>query len=561
MRRGLRRDTCILAIILSLLMVMAGCGGGGATPPTTTPPAVTIALGTSPTSLTVGQNYQFTATVTNATNTAVTWAISSTACALPCGNSSFGTISTSGLYTAPASVPTPQSVTITATSAADTTKSASASVTITPAVTVVLGTSPASLNVGQTYQFTATVSNATNTAVTWAINSVTCGLPCGNPNFGTISTSGLYTAPATVPAPPGVTITATSVADTTKSASVSVAITSGVVIAITTPTSPQSLAVNGTLGFTASVTGSSNTAVTWTVNGVVNGNATFGTITGSGLSVTYNAPSSVPSPATFSITATSQADQTKSASVSMTITSAGGGSVTVTQTSLPSGTVGVAYTTTTLTATGGTSPYTWSITAGSLPLGLTLSAGGVISGTPLAIETPGFTVQAMDSSGAHLTGTQVFDIVINTSSTVSNAINVPGGASTTGINFSLSSLSTTLGLADVGLCTPGCSASVATITVAKGSTTTVWLLGTGLTNATGSQLATGLTMDVSHVAGSSDVTISSVTALAPSDNGANLQNITFSLTVSASAASGPRNIIVTNAAGEVQAFIGAIKIQ
>jgi hypothetical protein len=57
------------------------------------------------------------------------------------------------------------------------------------------------------------------------------------------------------------------------------------------------------------------------------------------------------------------------------------------------------------------------------------------------------------------------------------------------------------------------------------------------------------------------VTISSVTALAPSDNGANLQNITLSLTVSASAASGPRNIIVTNAVGEVQAFIGAIKIQ
>jgi hypothetical protein len=459
-------------------------------------------------------------------------------------------------------VPTPQSVTITATSAADTTKSASASVTIVPAVTIALGTSPTSLTVGQSYQFTATVTNATNTAVTWGINSVTCGLPCGNPNFGTISTSGLYTAPATVPTPQNVTITATSVADTTKSASVSVTITPVVGITITTPSSPQNLAVNGTLGFTASVTGSSNTAVTWTVNGVANGNSTYGTITGSGLSVTYNAPSSVPSPATFNITATSAADTTKSASVSMTITSAGGGSVTVTQTSLPSGTVGVAYTTTTLTATGGTSPYTWSITAGSLPLGLTLSAGGVISGTPLAIETPGFTVQAMDSSGTHLTGTQVLDIVINTSSTLPNAINVPGGASTTGINFNLSSLSTTLGLADVGLCTPGCSASVATIIVSKGgSPATVWLLGTGLTNGTGTLLATGLTVDVSHVAGSSDVTISNVTALAPSDNSANLQNITFSLTVSASAASGPRNIIVTNAAGEVQAFIGAIKIQ
>jgi hypothetical protein len=80
--------------------------------------------------------------------------------------------------------------------------------------------------------------------------------------------------------------------------------------------------VNGTLAITAAVANTSNTAVTWTVNSITNGNATYGTIAGSGLSVTYDAPAAVPSPATFNVTATSVADTTKSASVSVTITAA-----------------------------------------------------------------------------------------------------------------------------------------------------------------------------------------------------------------------------------------------
>ncbi len=75
-----------------------------------------------------------------------------------------------------------------------------------------------------------------------------------------------------------------------------------------------------TQAFTASVKGTTDTGVTWTVNGVANGNSTYGTITGSGLSVTYHAPASVPSPATFKVTATSSADPSKSASVTVTIT-------------------------------------------------------------------------------------------------------------------------------------------------------------------------------------------------------------------------------------------------
>ena len=134
------------------------------------------------------------------------------------------------------------------------------------------------------------------------------GVTNGNATFGTITGTGLtvtYNAPTTVPSPATFNVTATSGADSTKSASVSVTITAGVAVSITSPT-PQRRDVNATLSITASVTNTSNTAVTWTVNGATNGNSTFGTISGSGLTVTYKAPAAVPSPASFKITATGQ---------------------------------------------------------------------------------------------------------------------------------------------------------------------------------------------------------------------------------------------------------------
>jgi hypothetical protein len=80
--------------------------------------------------------------------------------------------------------------------------------------------------------------------------------------------------------------------------------------------------IGATLGITAAVTGDSYTAVNWYVNNVGNGNSTYGTITGSGLSVTYHAPTSIPTPATVTVTAISVADSTQQASLTVTITAA-----------------------------------------------------------------------------------------------------------------------------------------------------------------------------------------------------------------------------------------------
>lgn len=111
----------------------------------------------------------------------------------------------------------------------------------------------------------------------------------------------------------------------------------------------------------------------------------------------------------------------------------------ITTSSLPNGTQGSAYSQT-VSATGGTVPYTWSISVGTLPTGLSInSSSGVISGTPTGSGTSSFTVQVTDN--ASLTGTQVLSITINVPGTV--AFSTYGGeASSAG---SVSSLTFTLG--------------------------------------------------------------------------------------------------------------------
>ncbi|MEA9581291.1 putative Ig domain-containing protein [Xanthomonas nasturtii] len=84
--------------------------------------------------------------------------------------------------------------------------------------------------------------------------------------------------------------------------------------------------------------------------------------------------------------------------------------VTVAPASLPAATAGSAYSQT-VSASGGTAPYTFVITAGALPPGLTLSAAGVLSGTPTASGSFNFTVRATDS-GAPTTGNRAYTLVV-----------------------------------------------------------------------------------------------------------------------------------------------------
>ncbi|GAB2503979.1 putative Ig domain-containing protein [Arenimonas alkanexedens] len=88
--------------------------------------------------------------------------------------------------------------------------------------------------------------------------------------------------------------------------------------------------------------------------------------------------------------------------------------VTVTPATVPAGTVATAYSQT-LAASGGAAPYSFALAAGALPGGLTLSAGGTLSGTPTAGGTFNFTATATDSSPfpGPFSGSRAYSLVIN----------------------------------------------------------------------------------------------------------------------------------------------------
>jgi uncharacterized protein YjdB len=176
-------------------------------------------------------------------------------------------------------------------------QSAATTVTVLPAT--------ASVQAGETQTFSATVSGSSNQTVTWTASA------------GTITATGLYTAPAIVPSPAAVTIQATSQADTSAGGTAEVTVTPPpAAIVVTISPASASVRINRTRAFTATVQNISNKAVTWKVNGVTGGNSTLGLISSLG---TYKAPSALPPGAVVTVSAVSVADPTKSASAVITV--------------------------------------------------------------------------------------------------------------------------------------------------------------------------------------------------------------------------------------------------
>jgi polygalacturonase len=187
--------------------------------------------------VTIGQTAQYTAAVSGpargSTNQSVTWMVNGAAG----GNSTTGTISSTGLYTPPSTAPS-SAVTITAVSVLSNTAVGSLSATVVPISVAVSG--PANVIFGQTGQCSAVVTGTTSQAVTWMVNGVTGG----NTAQGTISTTGLYTAPASAPPTP-VTISAQSAGPPVTTGSVGVTVSATAVTyatgdsrSITQPTYP-----------------------------------------------------------------------------------------------------------------------------------------------------------------------------------------------------------------------------------------------------------------------------------------------------------------------------------
>ena len=255
------------------------------------------------------------------------------------------------------------------------------------------------------------VAGTSNTGVTWTFN----GLPSGS-GYGTISSSYpsfTYTAPPRLPSPATFSITATSNADMSKSASVSVTITAGVG---TQPLSITTTSLPGSTGGAAYVqdiqTGGGTLPIIWSVTsgslppglGLQGTPDGVGTITGTpAASGSY----------TFTVTASDASTPTQYASQQFMIV-VSNVPLRITTTALPRGTLGPAYSAA-VAVSGGTTPYTWSVTGGALPGWATLNtSSGAITGTPGGTGTSDFTVTVTDSTlPTHQTVNQSLSITIS----------------------------------------------------------------------------------------------------------------------------------------------------
>ena len=133
-----------------------------------------------------------------------------------------GSITASGLDTSPSAILGPQPVTAKAAGGGDPTKPANSTAILIPPVSVSLSPAASTLGPSEIQQFSSTITGTVNTGATWSLN----------PWIGSISQSGLYTAPSRVPGSHSIMITARSVIDPTRYAT-------GVVSVVPAPTSGQ----------------------------------------------------------------------------------------------------------------------------------------------------------------------------------------------------------------------------------------------------------------------------------------------------------------------------------
>ncbi len=156
-----------------------------------------------------------------------------------------------------------------------------------------------------------------------------------------------------------------------------------------------------------------------------------------------------------------------------TVTQAGCPTITVNPTTLPNSAINVGYNQN-ITASGGAAPYNFTLVSGALPTGLSLSPGGVLSGTPNAAGTYNFTIKATDAVGC--TGTRAYSIAVSTPPTIS-------AVAASRLQGSSASSSTIANVSDADQ-----AANTLTVTVNGGASATV----NGVTVSGGSINAAGL---------------------------------------------------------------------
>ena len=357
--------------------------------------AVTV---TPPTAMVRTGNLQaFTATVTGALDPSVTWTVDG----VDGGNSTTGTIAANGSYTAPLVLPTPNTVTVTATSVEDPTRSASATVTLENAIPVISSVAPTTYTVNTTFVMTVNGTGFTPGSIV---------------KLGTVSLSTTYIAPTQLiavgtPTLAQVGTVPVTVVNPDPGGSTSAPFDVQVVgpnsnITVTVSPKTATLGAGNVQQFQATVTGTIDLSVTWSVNGVNFGNTAVGRIDFQG---NYTAPDNILGLGSVTVRATSNANPAKSDSATVTLTNP-----VPTLTSITPSTLGLGSFQITLNGTGFVSTST--ATFGGQPMQVTYVTPTMITAIGNASNTQLGTVTVKVTNPAPGGGTSNgLDVTVTTS--------------------------------------------------------------------------------------------------------------------------------------------------
>jgi hypothetical protein len=377
--------------------------------------SIVAPLSITTTSLPVGvvnQSYGFNMVATGGT-TPYIWS----ATGLPQGLSI--NTSTGQIAGQPSGTPGPSSVTVTLKDSTNPQLSTSASFTLTVVTGLAItSTSPLPLGiVGTAYNTTLTAQGGT-TPYTWSATGLPQGLSINT------STGAITGTPSGTPGLSTVNVTVTDKSNPQQTVNLPFSLTVIQPLAITTTTLPQGT-VNTAYNFTVLATGGTP-SYQWSATGL----AAFGLVINSSTGAITGNPSTA---GTGSVVVTvkdaTNPQQSATATLSLTIVTA----LSITTPSpLPSAVQNAAYSTT-VVASGGTTPYQWSATG--LPGGLSINAGsGVISGTATATGTSTVAVTVKDSSATQLSTTANLSLTVVSPLTITTTSPLPSGVQNVAYN-------------------------------------------------------------------------------------------------------------------------------